>query len=243
MNATPSSAFLVSLPKSGTEFVANSLMDTYGLDRPSIGAGAFPNINLDYNELSRFGGGGLVAAGHFAPNSYNTFVLSEFVPSVAIILRDPRDAVISFARMFGSEHLLDGFHSQLYGFSTIASSSQFDQLRFAIEYWLPQFIAFCNDWISIATVDPVRYRIFHVVGDQGRRTLPDLAEFFRLPEYSVTDWKIDRARAIHKSPYPSSKLLLGAELRGLVDRYPLGAVGDFLRLSAYSGDQSDIAPM
>lgn len=93
---------IVSVPKSGTVFMARTLSKALNCKKMRASPGAFPNDFLDYYILDRNKLESTVSSSHLAPDRLNTQMLDTFFGRWHVHLRDPRSVTLSW-----THHLLN----------------------------------------------------------------------------------------------------------------------------------------
>lgn len=93
---------LIALPRSASTFVLQSLgkgLNSKFLYNIDLSAGFFPGGRLTTTWVHDFLHGGVVARSHVASTEDNLAILAQFCPKVVLLIRDPRDAAISYGRL------------------------------------------------------------------------------------------------------------------------------------------------
>lgn len=96
-NSKPS-IFVVTLPKSGTVFVSQSLARTLGYDHSStVCTRTFPRITIWPEVVADFARGGMVSVSHMPASSFNLQILRSYTRKCVLHVRDPRQSLVSMA--------------------------------------------------------------------------------------------------------------------------------------------------
>src|SRR5260370_34203093 len=72
------SRFLVTVPKSGSVYIARALVQTLCLSPLKASPGYFPSDNIDLEAMRRFRQGGFLAQSHIDPSPFQLSLLSRF---------------------------------------------------------------------------------------------------------------------------------------------------------------------
>ena len=145
--------FLVTLPKSGTVFVASTLATSLGLWHTStMVSPTFPKNIIWPEMLEDFKHGGMLSVSHLQPDDENIAMLrAAGVTRGVLHLRDPRAAVHSWIhfvrRGFSPLHPLIGRN----GYHQLAESEQIDHM---IEHAFPHMAAWIEAWCSRLDREP-----------------------------------------------------------------------------------------
>ncbi|MEP4379760.1 MAG: sulfotransferase domain-containing protein [Alphaproteobacteria bacterium] len=161
---------LVSMPKSATVFITRSLQLSAGLEEIQI-CNSGPLVQqISPQGLWRFANAPSAIGGQHMPASdYNIEMLRQAgIERVTLLLRDPRDAVISWwhhlyrpdVRSFGWHHaMLVAARTSPDNFYELAPENALDTL---IEMYLPRLLSWQNQWEAETRVSKqiIRYEDF-----------------------------------------------------------------------------------
>lgn len=147
------SIFLVSLPKSGTVWLSQSLRLTLGLDHTAtLVSPLFPKNIIWPGMLEDFLDGGMLSASHVQPDEANISILKAAGVTKGVLhVRDPRAALYSWVRF--APKRAPKFHTMVLNvdYSTMSEPEIIDH---AIDNTLPMFISWLSDWRRVLLSDP-----------------------------------------------------------------------------------------
>ncbi|QIG51356.1 hypothetical protein G5V57_28770 [Nordella sp. HKS 07] len=90
------SVLVVTMPKSGSLFLAKTLKRTLDLKRIHVSPGYFPIDHADIRSMAQLSMGGFVAQSHLSACEINLNILSHYCDKWILHLRDPRAALLSW---------------------------------------------------------------------------------------------------------------------------------------------------
>ncbi|MFC1815190.1 sulfotransferase domain-containing protein [Thermodesulfobacteriota bacterium] len=216
------SIFYVTLPKSGTDFTHNTLVNITNLKMPEIiNSKTINEMQTGYYEISKklpfvgdfdtqimnvkgtkqYHNRGYVFGTHMAASYYNIQVLSKAgVSRITLLVRDPRDVVVSWS-----------YHLKKYGPAIRNYNSLFQylpkdyfswtheqQLHFQIRTFLPKAINWIESWIGVYEENYTYLKIQIVFFDHLRSDTRDFFEkilcFHKIADYDLTKIESPKSR-------------------------------------------------
>ncbi|MEM1445132.1 MAG: sulfotransferase domain-containing protein [Planctomycetota bacterium] len=151
---TPS-VVLVTLPKSGSIFIRNTLQRDLDLEYAEFSGGYFPHDLINEWLAQHFSQGSYVFQSHIDADPLNIYQLARYTPRIVVHVRDPRQATLSWA------HHIDKVHADpnLSGRIAVAhpdlpgdyfDRSFEDRLQWQLEHHLPACVAWVRGWCEQA---------------------------------------------------------------------------------------------
>ncbi len=157
---------LVTLPKSGTVFIAKAMREGLNLGKQSdsianlisngeiqLDTGRFPEILINYSILKKFAmqKEGVIGITHLPPTQFNVLMVNRYLDKVIINLRDPRQAILSLTHHFNELEVSEPFLNFTYSFPNHYFSLPLSkQIDYQIENWLPVFINWVEGWLDVS---------------------------------------------------------------------------------------------
>lgn len=147
-NAHP---FFVTIPKSGTVYLRQSIRKSLGLRQVRISSGPFPEHFLQPAELARGKQNDRVVAAHPAPHDANVAMLEEYFGRWVLHLRDPRAATLSWVHHVCKYREQEPAKVALVKFASTVPSPEaivtwsFDDL---LDWHIKNFIPVLSDWTT-----------------------------------------------------------------------------------------------
>ncbi|MFC1515421.1 sulfotransferase domain-containing protein [Thermodesulfobacteriota bacterium] len=96
---------VISMPKSGTIYISDTLEKILKYPPIYISAQTFPDDVVWQKEIIKLNNGNLFSRGHIPPTPYNTYMLTKHLDKFVVHVRDPRQATLSWV------HHIDGLGS------------------------------------------------------------------------------------------------------------------------------------
>ncbi|MFH1983033.1 MAG: sulfotransferase domain-containing protein [Pseudomonadota bacterium] len=87
---------VISIPKSGTVYISDTLEKILNYAPLSISAQTFPDDVVWQKEIIKLNQGNLYSRGHIPPTPYNTYMLTKHMDRFVVHVRDPRQATLSW---------------------------------------------------------------------------------------------------------------------------------------------------
>lgn len=149
------SILVVTIPKSGTVFINQSLIRGLSLAPASVSFGYFPHYLVNIPKLLSFIKGGQVAPAHFDASPVNLQALTPFLKKWVVHLRDPRSVVLSWVhhmnRLYGERHNGEFRHLFVYPappepYFTWPFRQQVD---WTIDHFLANAVAWTRLWLAV----------------------------------------------------------------------------------------------
>jgi len=144
---------LNTLPKSGSVFLLHTLSETLGCGRLHLGNMYSLIDQISLEKMQVFAKGGWVVQDHLAPSLENLQILRHFGCSMVLHVRDPRQAMVSWAhhldriyRKHGEEPLLLVAPCPPAGYFTWDFTTKID---WQIDHYLPLVIDWLVRWLAV----------------------------------------------------------------------------------------------
>lgn len=160
------SILLNTMPKSGSVYISGSLATILQLSTMQIGNGYVLVDQINIQRAHTLSRGGFVSQSHLAPSSENLQVLQHFKQKLVLHLRDPRQALLSWIHHVdwisrgreGAVELLYGMPQPPSGYFDFPLPRKVD---WHIENYLPQLIAWSQQWVEVADCGTIPILITH----------------------------------------------------------------------------------
>lgn len=154
------SIFVVTLPKSGTVFIAHSLRQTLGYDQTAVlVTPTFPK-NIVWRAMADdFMRGGLISSSHMQPDEENLRVIREAgIRKCVLHVRDPRAALASWFHFRNTYGLRSGEIERISQAEVAMPQSFRDQAKpLQIDHYIETFyrpsLAWLEQWVDVAATD------------------------------------------------------------------------------------------
>ncbi len=166
---------VVTMPRSGTQFLGNNLALVYRHRPVPTGCGMFPDVRLIPARLRTQAAGGLMSTDHTAPVAANLDALAEAgITRLCLVVRDPRQATLSRLNQLATAN--DDMRTFLRVAPPLPFPEAWESLSFADkaawfgDHWLPVLVRWLTDWLTVADADP-RFRV-HVTAFEAMRAAP-----------------------------------------------------------------------
>jgi sulfotransferase family protein len=212
-NRAAKSIFFSSLPKSGTEFFWGGLRDITGLSAPALmsnqsfladyfsgyyigdevtSTGVFTSERLLPGPLAQLMAGGAYIIGAHAPASFHNLsaLFESGIRKVAILIRDPRDATVSWTYHLRSAANLRNFTSLAMHIPTDYYQWPHErQLAYQVRTFLPVAVNWIESWLE-APVFNRELKILHVAFEdlvrEPEKTFERSLSFFGREDYDLS---------------------------------------------------------
>jgi len=185
IDRTIPSLLLITLPKSGSIYIADWLLREFDYKQTWLSSGCFPDDAYLFRELKDFSLGGMLSQDHAGPTSLNLSYIQNFNIKAAIHIRDPRDSLISWIY-----HCIKLFKTnmefELRRSAPMPNCELFDRpmkevIDWHIENYLPIQCAWIHGWLSIAKQRGFLVTSFTRLTDEPENFLGDYASFIGRP--------------------------------------------------------------
>lgn len=151
----PQGALIVTLPKSGSIFLARSLAASCGLPVVRVSPGYFPRDFLDDSILSTLSG---IGQAHIPPDSINLDILAHYEVPWLLHVRDPRGALLSWVhhveRMTSKEEWGALLKSRPAIYRDYAALSFDERRAWQISNFYPSMLSWLMQWADIVDSRP-----------------------------------------------------------------------------------------
>lgn len=194
------SILVVTIPKSGTVFINQSLYRGLLLESAPISFGYFPHYLVDIPKLLSFIEGGQVASAHFDASPVNLQALTPFVKKWVVHVRDPRSVVLSWVhhmnRLYGERHNGKFHHLFVYPAppEPYFSWPFRQQIDWNIDHFLPSVVAWTRLWLTV--YDSRQYDILLTsYSDLARDEVAyfnKILDFYQIPRSLFRDPQIEK---------------------------------------------------
>lgn len=186
---TDEPVFINTLPKSGSVVIVNTLVE--GLKRPfcRISYATFPEDQIIEDDLKAFACSNSITQGHINASPENIALLKKYRVKMILHVRDPRQAVLSWAHhlILGKEHILTySPHAVPRGFYNWTFEQQLDH---QLKVYYPQVIQWITDWLKVYQEGGVNMKVLTYENDfhyQEELYFEKVLDFFNVPLSSFT---------------------------------------------------------
>jgi hypothetical protein len=155
---------VMSLPKSGSIFLTQSLCKALQLRRGRLGSYGFTEPTVQPNAIKRIRGGNMVIQEHLPASDHVLASLAVLVPGIIVHIRDPRRALISWIGhlndLLGAQRMIDA-----YGFAEHVMPDDYlqwdaeQQLDWHITHVLPRLVTWVEGWVRAKDDPSTRLKI------------------------------------------------------------------------------------
>lgn len=143
----PHPVVLITLPKSGSMYFLRTLAKAYALPQYQRFGGIFPNLLLDRGVMKEMAQQGGIAQNHVPPSDYNIAVLNHYFDRIALHVRDPRQALLSWVHHIRDRVRANQLDCILLGLPTdYFDRSLSEQIDFQIDSFLPKLVRWLEEW-------------------------------------------------------------------------------------------------
>jgi tetratricopeptide (TPR) repeat protein len=182
--------FVATLPKSGTKHIEDTLCRALGVKPIDIACGGyFPRLLINQGTIQRalrLGGG--IVVGHLAPAPENLSLVKYFTDRIVVHLRDPRQALLSYAHFLPAVlNELDPPSASVHEIPADYLQRPFEQqVDWLIDHYMPMQIEWMRGWIEVAKIGRGGLRIMFTTFEEFHA---DPRQFYRdlLGFYGVAD--------------------------------------------------------
>lgn len=187
---TPS-ALIVTIPKSGTIFLNNTLSRALGLASMVISNSHFPEDQLRLDEFREFAKGGRICNAHLDPSPINLQMLDLFIPRWIVHLRDPRSVVLSWThhldRLFREGRGIETLHVAPRPPETYDGYGFEDRISWQIDHFAPTVIDWMSAWLGFADLNPSRILVteFQAMAADETAFIARIADFLDIPFHAA----------------------------------------------------------
>ncbi len=138
---------LITLPKSGSMYFLRTLTRAYSLPPYQRFGGIFPNLLLDRRAMREMAEHGGITLNHVPPSDYNISVLNYYFDRIALHVRDPRQALLSWVHHVRDRVRTDRLDCMLFGLpADYFDRSPGEQIDFQIDTFLPKLVRWLEEW-------------------------------------------------------------------------------------------------
>jgi len=194
------SILIITLPKSGSMFIHNSLARRCGLHPIPTGDHGFPFSVLDELKLKKFAIGCAIDQAHYMPSTKNLSLLKKHhINKIVVHFRDPRQALVSWV------HYADKFHTDhdLFAYEDIDIPLDYfeksfeEKIDIMIELYYPWFVAFVDRWLAYEREDipkwgiEVRFTEFRKMKNDPDSFFNEICEFYEINQEGLRQNRIN----------------------------------------------------
>ena len=206
---------IVTMPKSGTDFVDNALMRAasltipdvysdpermarlrtgyYGFDEPVVGIGNFDTQFLNAPWLKRYVQAGNMVSLHAAGVHYNLAALSHAgIRRITVLMRDPRDSTVSMMH-----HVRNGGPAQRRNLMLFLylPADYYDwpaerQMKHLVRTYLPRCVSWVESWLGAFQAEEhdlsINLMLFDQLKQDSRSFLKRIADFHEIADCDLT---------------------------------------------------------
>lgn len=184
---TSESVVLITLPKSGSVYIHETLRESYDLQPIEISSGLFMTDRVHLGNLNRLATGGYISQSHLPADWINVQMLNHFVDRWVVHVRDPRQATLSYVHHLNKQHrenpwmvLMVDSRNPLD--ASFFNSSLEEQISWMIQFHLRAIVSWIEGWNSSGYRS--RRFMFTTYEDLNQRPLVffrKLLKFYGLP--------------------------------------------------------------
>lgn len=182
---------VVTLPHSGSAFIREAVTKSMGLPQfHDVGSGmpvwAWLKAETMYDRIRNKR---VYLKAHFSAHEYHLGICHSLgIRKLVVHMRDPREAILSYAYKLNSEEVRNNQATQL---SLRAAEfilapdhydlSQAEQLDWLIENCLPEYVKWMEQWLAVVDADP-RFDIlltqYETLEKNGRGLIEEICKFY-----------------------------------------------------------------
>ena len=144
------SILLITLPKSGSMYICNSLMGQCGLRPVITGDHTFPFAPIYADKLKKFALGCAIDQAHYMPTTKNLSLLKEEgILKLVVHFRDPRQALLSWVHYVDklNDRGIVQWEQDVELPSNYFTKSLEEKTDFMIEHFYPHLVSFISKWL------------------------------------------------------------------------------------------------
>ena len=181
--------FINTLPKSGSMFIWEGLLQGLNLQQCRISSSSFPDDVVSTEALSTFCTGGYCSQEHVPATEFNVRALCGFLDRFVIHIRDPRQAMLSWIHHIDVAYEKN-IRAQIVGFCPPIPDGYLGwDLPQKIDFHLDHHYRFCVNWITgwMSAIDggelgaDVLVTEFSAMKDNPRGLFEEILAFYGIP--------------------------------------------------------------
>jgi hypothetical protein len=185
IDRTIPSLLLITLPKSGSIYIASWLLKEFDYKQTWLSSGCFPDDTYIFRELKDVSQGGMLSQDHVGPSSLNVSYIQNFNIKAAIHIRDPRDSLVSWI-YYCIKNIKANKGFDLRRSAPRPSCELFDRpikeiIDWHIENYLPIQCGWIHGWLTIAKQRGFLVTSFTRLVEEPESFLRDYASFIGRP--------------------------------------------------------------
>ncbi len=199
------SILITTLPKSASESIWNQLAEGLGLAQSHISLGLFPDCCILGPRARSFAEGGVIAKEHVPASAHNLEMLRRSgVRRVLVHLRDPRQAVVSWAHFVTDDvsmRLLAPLWRRIVPPASVLSQGLAAVMDWSLDHYLPLQIAWVEGWLEAAQADvegpDILFLDFEAFKRDAEGYIADALRFFGIAPEAFQSAKALSAEVVH----------------------------------------------
>lgn len=174
------------MPKSGSIYIGNTIASSLGIEfsLTSLAHGVFPTYTMSLDALHRFKWGNIVRQEHIDASPINLETLNRYVDRIVLHIRDPRQAMISWAHHLNRtlEHFPDVGSQTIHPLpADFARWNSDKQIDWHIENHMESLVAWLRQWLECTPPFKILWTNYEDLVHDERALFERICAFFEVP--------------------------------------------------------------
>jgi hypothetical protein len=194
---------LVTIPKSGSLYLAEVLRQGLNIPYKEVSSGYFPLDVFEYRKLNAYSTGKVISKAHLGANPINLHLMKAFSPRIVLHLRDPRQAMLSMLH-----HLKRDFEDDPHYLAWVAPAPSREILRGslseAIDWYLAHHLTnlleWTESWLAHAESGEkpsVLVTHYHDLRENVQTVVERILNFYQIPPRAYVAKEVPKDWATH----------------------------------------------
>ena len=174
---------IVTIPKTGTEFIRRTLDKKLDIEGMPISEGEWPNLLTSEYAVGQCLKTSAMAVTHLQCTPYNMFVLkNKGIKKLVVQVRDPRQVTLSWLHHLEKIRFESNFRPEYFNVKNYFELSFEEKLDYQLKYELPEFCAATQRWLDLESNDDfdVKFMTFNYLKAQPQKYFQEIYDFFSI---------------------------------------------------------------